>query len=71
VVAAKANKRSFARTADLAGLTREQVVRAMSNERRRLKAQGSTAAGPKVITESARYGSLCRIVLIRVVSSLV
>jgi hypothetical protein len=50
----KANKFSINRTADLTGLTREQVVRAMSNERRRLKAQGSTAAGPKVSKETAK-----------------
>jgi hypothetical protein len=54
VYATKANNFSINRTADLTGLTREQVVRAMSNERRRLKAQGSTAAGLKVSNETAK-----------------
>jgi hypothetical protein len=49
----KENGRSIDRTADLTCLTWEQVLRAMSNERRRLKAEGSTAAELKVIKKAS------------------
>jgi hypothetical protein len=42
------------RTADLTGFTRQQIVRAMSNERRRLKAERSTTAEPQIIMEDGK-----------------
>jgi hypothetical protein len=52
--ATKENKGRIDRTADLTGLTRQQIVRAMSNERRRLKAEANTEVERNIIKEAGK-----------------
>jgi hypothetical protein len=54
VYATKDNNEDINRVARLSCLSRKQVVQAMSNERKRLKAEGSTVEELKGIKEAVR-----------------
>jgi thiamine biosynthesis lipoprotein ApbE len=54
VYATKENNEEINRVARLSCLSRKQVVQAMSNERKRLKAEGSTVEELKGIKEAGR-----------------
>jgi hypothetical protein len=54
VYATKDNNEEINRVARLSCLSRKQVVQAMSNERKRLKAEGSTVEELKDIKEAGR-----------------
>jgi hypothetical protein len=57
VFATKENYENINRVVELTCLSREQVVQAMSNERKRLKAQGTTVEELNAIKENGRLGA--------------
>jgi hypothetical protein len=57
VFATKENYENINRVVELTCLSREQVVQAMSNERKRLKAQGTTVEELNAMKENGRLGA--------------